>query len=61
MSSTSLEHAEAEVPLGDREGARDRQMTVAQALVSFLLAQYSSRDGEEQRLIPAMFGIFGHG
>ncbi|MGZ4191461.1 MAG: 3D-(3,5/4)-trihydroxycyclohexane-1,2-dione acylhydrolase (decyclizing) [Solirubrobacteraceae bacterium] len=61
MSSTSLEHAEAEVGLGDRGGARDRQMTVAQALVSFLLAQYSSRDGEEQRLIPAMFGIFGHG
>jgi 3D-(3,5/4)-trihydroxycyclohexane-1,2-dione acylhydrolase (decyclizing) len=39
----------------------DRRITVAQALVSFLQAQYSSRDGEEQRLIPAMFGIFGHG
>jgi 3D-(3,5/4)-trihydroxycyclohexane-1,2-dione acylhydrolase (decyclizing) len=36
-------------------------MTVGQALVSFLQAQYSSRDGQEQRLIPAMFGIFGHG
>ncbi len=36
-------------------------MTVAQAVVSFLRAQYSRRDGQEQRLIPAMFGIFGHG
>jgi 3D-(3,5/4)-trihydroxycyclohexane-1,2-dione acylhydrolase (decyclizing) len=36
-------------------------MTVGQALVSFLQAQYSSRDGQEQRLIPALFGIFGHG
>ena len=27
----------------------------------YLQAQYSERDGEEQRLIPAMFGIFGHG
>ncbi|GAA1234877.1 3D-(3,5/4)-trihydroxycyclohexane-1,2-dione acylhydrolase (decyclizing) [Pseudonocardia alaniniphila] len=36
-------------------------MTVAQALVRFLAAQYSERDGIEQRLIPGCFGIFGHG
>jgi 3D-(3,5/4)-trihydroxycyclohexane-1,2-dione acylhydrolase (decyclizing) len=35
--------------------------TVAQALVRFLAAQYSERDGIEQRLIPGCFGIFGHG
>jgi 3D-(3,5/4)-trihydroxycyclohexane-1,2-dione acylhydrolase (decyclizing) len=39
----------------------DVRLTVAQAIVSFLQAQYSRRDDEEQRLIPAMFGIFGHG
>jgi 3D-(3,5/4)-trihydroxycyclohexane-1,2-dione acylhydrolase (decyclizing) len=37
------------------------RLTVAQAVVRYLQAQYSRRDGEEQRLIPAMFGIFGHG
>ena len=37
------------------------RMTVAQAIVRFLSAQYTSRDGEEQRLIAGMFGIFGHG
>ncbi len=38
-----------------------RSLTVAQALVRFLAAQYSERDGVEQRLIPGCFGIFGHG
>ena len=37
------------------------RLTVAQAVVRFLQAQYSRRDGQEQRLIPALFGIFGHG
>jgi 3D-(3,5/4)-trihydroxycyclohexane-1,2-dione acylhydrolase (decyclizing) len=37
------------------------RLTVAQALVRFLTAQYSERDGTEHRLIPAIFGIFGHG
>lgn len=37
------------------------RLTAAQALVRFLQAQYSERDGERQRAIPAMFGIFGHG
>jgi 3D-(3,5/4)-trihydroxycyclohexane-1,2-dione acylhydrolase (decyclizing) len=38
-----------------------RRLTVAQATVAFLAAQYSERDGVEQRLIPGCFGIFGHG
>jgi 3D-(3,5/4)-trihydroxycyclohexane-1,2-dione acylhydrolase (decyclizing) len=38
-----------------------RRLTVAQALVHFLAAQYSERDGVEQRLIAGCFGIFGHG
>ncbi len=37
------------------------RLTVAQALVKFLANQYSERDGVEQRLVPGMFGIFGHG
>jgi 3D-(3,5/4)-trihydroxycyclohexane-1,2-dione acylhydrolase (decyclizing) len=38
-----------------------RRLTVAQALVRFLAAQYSERDGVEQRLIAGCLGIFGHG
>ena len=37
------------------------RLTVAQAVVRFLTSQYSERDGVRQRLIPACFGIFGHG
>ena len=37
------------------------RLTVAQATVRFLAAQYSERDGVEQRLVPGCFGIFGHG
>jgi 3D-(3,5/4)-trihydroxycyclohexane-1,2-dione acylhydrolase (decyclizing) len=37
------------------------RLTTAQALVRFLAAQYSERDGVEQRLVPGCFGIFGHG
>ncbi len=38
-----------------------RRLTVAQATVSFLAAQYSERDGVEQKLFAGCFGIFGHG
>ncbi|MGN9777484.1 3D-(3,5/4)-trihydroxycyclohexane-1,2-dione acylhydrolase (decyclizing) [Micromonospora sp. H33] len=37
------------------------RLTVAQAVVVFLARQWSQRDGRRQRLIPACFGIFGHG
>ncbi|MFF1301618.1 3D-(3,5/4)-trihydroxycyclohexane-1,2-dione acylhydrolase (decyclizing) [Streptomyces sp. NPDC058307] len=37
------------------------RLTVAQALVRFLAAQYTERDGVRQRLISATWGIFGHG
>src|SRR5262245_14860017 len=36
-------------------------LTVAQAVVKFLAVQFSEFDGKTRRLIPAMFGIFGHG
>ncbi|AWK08725.1 3D-(3,5/4)-trihydroxycyclohexane-1,2-dione acylhydrolase (decyclizing) [Streptomyces spongiicola] len=38
-----------------------RTLTVAQALVRFLACQYTERDGRRQRLVAAMWGIFGHG
>ena len=37
------------------------RVTMAQALVKYLQVQYSERDGKRRRLIPAIFGIFGHG
>ena len=37
------------------------RLTMAQALVKYLSTQFSERDGKTQRLIPAIFGIFGHG
>ncbi|MFF6995146.1 3D-(3,5/4)-trihydroxycyclohexane-1,2-dione acylhydrolase (decyclizing) [Streptomyces sp. NPDC008313] len=46
------------------EGAREpaaTRLTVAQALVRFLAAQYTERDGGRQRLIGGVWGIFGHG
>ncbi|WP_213452375.1 3D-(3,5/4)-trihydroxycyclohexane-1,2-dione acylhydrolase (decyclizing) [Rhizomonospora bruguierae] len=37
------------------------RLTVAQALVRFLGAQHTERDGTRRRLIAGCFGIFGHG
>lgn len=37
------------------------RLSVAQALVKFLGAQYSESDGNEQKLFAGCFGIFGHG
>ena len=41
--------------------AATEQLTVAQAVVKYLSVQYSERDGRRRRLVPAIFGIFGHG
>ncbi|MBV9606712.1 MAG: 3D-(3,5/4)-trihydroxycyclohexane-1,2-dione acylhydrolase (decyclizing) [Solirubrobacterales bacterium] len=37
------------------------RLTVAQALVRFLAAQETERDGRRERLIAGCYGIFGHG
>ena len=42
-------------------GKESIRLTMAQALVKYLQVQQSERDGERRRLIPAIFGIFGHG
>ena len=38
-----------------------RPLTMAQALVLYLRAQFTDRDGVETRLFSGMLGIFGHG
>jgi len=38
-----------------------RRLTTGQALAAFLANQWTRRDGIEQRLIPGVLGIFGHG
>jgi 3D-(3,5/4)-trihydroxycyclohexane-1,2-dione acylhydrolase (decyclizing) len=42
-------------------GTETIRLTMSQAVVKYLQAQFSERDGKSRRLIPAMFGIFGHG
>ena len=37
------------------------RLTVAQAVVRFLAAQWTERDGRRQKLFAGCFGIFGHG
>ena len=37
------------------------RLTTGQAVVRWLQAQWSERDGVRRRAVPAMFGIFGHG
>lgn len=37
------------------------RLTVAQALVRYLAAQFAERDGKRVRLVRGVFGIFGHG
>ena len=37
------------------------RLTMAQALVRFLCAQYIEHDDEQQRLVSGVFAIFGHG
>ncbi|MGA1195336.1 MAG: 3D-(3,5/4)-trihydroxycyclohexane-1,2-dione acylhydrolase (decyclizing) [Candidatus Latescibacterota bacterium] len=40
---------------------KTRKLTMAQAVVQFLKAQYVSRDNQEQPFFAGIFGIFGHG
>ncbi|MFI7005478.1 3D-(3,5/4)-trihydroxycyclohexane-1,2-dione acylhydrolase (decyclizing) [Streptomyces sp. NPDC050145] len=37
------------------------RLTVAQAIVEFLAAQYGERDGQRRRFFAGVLGIFGHG
>lgn len=42
-------------------GRKTIGLTMSQALVKYLQLQFSERDGQQQRLIEAIFGIYGHG
>ena len=44
-----------------RDDQQTLRLTVAQAVVRFLVNQWSERDGERQKLFAGCFGIFGHG
>jgi 3D-(3,5/4)-trihydroxycyclohexane-1,2-dione acylhydrolase (decyclizing) len=37
------------------------RLTTAQAVIRYLQAQWSERDGDRRRLVPGIWGIFGHG
>lgn len=47
--------------MANGQSSSTTRLTMAQALVKYLSVQFSERDGKERRLIPAIFGIFGHG
>jgi 3D-(3,5/4)-trihydroxycyclohexane-1,2-dione acylhydrolase (decyclizing) len=47
--------------MSNGQRSRTVRLTMAQALMKYLSVQFSERDGEEHRFIPALFGIFGHG
>ena len=40
---------------------KTQRLTLSQAIIKFLQAQYSEYDGNEQRFIQGIWGIFGHG
>jgi len=41
--------------------AAKERLTTAQVIVKYLQMQWSERDGRRRRLVPGIFGIFGHG
>src|ERR1700730_7799670 len=47
--------------MNDNGSQKTIRLTMGQALVQYLQAHHSERDGATQRLIPGVFGIFGHG
>lgn len=55
LPTAAKETSTSEAPAGSV------RLTAAQALVKFLSVQFSERDGNRTRLIPGIFGIFGHG
>jgi 3D-(3,5/4)-trihydroxycyclohexane-1,2-dione acylhydrolase (decyclizing) len=62
MSLPTSSEPEEEVQLGyPTAGEQTVTLTTGQALVRYLQVQHSERDGQRQRLIPAIWGIFGHG
>jgi 3D-(3,5/4)-trihydroxycyclohexane-1,2-dione acylhydrolase (decyclizing) len=48
-------------PAGSTSAPASVRLTTAQAIIRFLEAQWSVRDGVARRAIPGVFGIWGHG
>jgi 3D-(3,5/4)-trihydroxycyclohexane-1,2-dione acylhydrolase (decyclizing) len=61
MSVLTTNADTASVRTQEVKTATSVRLTTAQAVVRFLAQQFSERDSKRRRLIPAMFGIFGHG
>jgi 3D-(3,5/4)-trihydroxycyclohexane-1,2-dione acylhydrolase (decyclizing) len=59
MASATNTKTSVQQKIGKQTGTV--RLTTGQAIVQFLKNQYSERDGRRQRLIPAIFGILGHG
>lgn len=59
--SNRLPSAQSAKGSNNRRSTKTVRATVAQAVVQYLQVQFSEHDGQTQRLIPAIFGIFGHG
>jgi len=45
----------------NRRAHKTIRLTVGQAFVKYLQAQFSEQDNQQQRLVRGVFGIFGHG
>ncbi len=45
----------------EKSAGTTRRRTVAQAVIEYLQVQYTEFNGTRERLIPAVYGIFGHG
>jgi 3D-(3,5/4)-trihydroxycyclohexane-1,2-dione acylhydrolase (decyclizing) len=58
VSGTDFAH---DLHLSTRRSPPYVRLTTGQALVRWLQAQWSERDGERRRAVPALWGIFGHG
>src|SRR4029453_13061480 len=58
---TSDPHLRENRPMSNTGTTDKIRLTMAQAIVKYLQVQFSERDGQSRRLIPGMFGIFGHG
>jgi 3D-(3,5/4)-trihydroxycyclohexane-1,2-dione acylhydrolase (decyclizing) len=60
MGGTVANSVAVKVETGRSESSQTL-LTTAQAIVRFLTAQYSERDGIRRRVIAGAYGIFGHG
>ena len=61
MAASRCDHGPDGRPGDEVRAVSTVRLTVGQAIVRFLAEQYVERDGEQQRFIAGVWGIFGHG